>query len=719
MNFRAQNFATSQEGHMQSPMELLLSFLHLAVRKKALIGKCVAVCVAIAIVYIVVTPKQYLATAEMVIDPRKSDEFSTRRDSQVVNSAIDTAVVDSEGAILTSENVALSVIKKLNLVDDPTFAGQPGIVSTVTGWVSKLFGAEQPSDYKRLRWTVEDFEKRLTVKRIGVTYVFDISFLSPDPEQAAQIANAVAAAYVDDVLQAKYSTRLRAASWMQSRLKDLSQQASVAEHAVADFKKQNLIVDTGGRLLDEQQVAELQSQLSLARANKSNAKAKLDRIKEVLTSGKLDLSVADALSNVVISKLRDTYVETSKKEADLSRRLGPKHEATMRLRAEMSHVEAAMFAELKQIGEGYRSDYEIANSQEEGLTAALSKAITQSASTNNAQVRLNQLQSAADAYRALYDTFLQRLGEAVQQQSFPLTETRVVTAATRPLKKSQPKTLLVLAGAILAGGMMGIATGFIREKTDTTMRTANQVETTAEAMHISSVPLLDKRRSGDIEREVLDRPLSAFTEAIREIRVMTEMYRAEHNMQVIGFASALSGEGKSTIAISLATLMAKSRSRVCVVDCDIRNPSLSHLVSPTSNGLVEVLLNEVPLEKAIQYDQVGGFSVLPVSTTRSSDDSSDLLSSPAMKALIDHLRTQYDLVIVDLPPLLAVIDTKAAAAVFDGFVLVTEWGKTSTNTLTEALKASGRVKDRLIGVVLNKVDPRTVNRHRSNYVIAA
>lgn len=720
MNLRAPHFDVipGESSSFLTPGEFVLQLWRSAVAYRRMILGFVCVFVLLAIGYLVITPKQYLATSEMIIDPRKSEDVVPQHSSAPqVDAPVDASVVESEGTVLESENVIQKVIKKLDLVNSPTFADPHGLIPTIKSLtapvLSRLFNISPTTDYERLRATVEDFQSRLTVKRVGVTYVFDISFLSPDPQEAANVANAVAAAYVDDLLGAKYSARLRASDWMQDRLKALSKQTSDAERTVAQFKRDHSIVSTGGRMIDEQQVGELQSQLTLARAAKANAKAKLDRIQEVLATGKLDLSVADALSNQVIITLRDSYVDLSKHVADLESRLGPDHEAPKRLRADMEQVRASIFEELKRIGEGYKSDYQIASSQEIGINADLSKAVAQSADTNEAEVQLAQLESDAQAYRALYDTFLERFGEVVQQQSFPLTETRLVTEASAPLKKSKPKTLLTLLGAIFAGGLCGFGVGWVRDKTDGSLRSGDQAESVAEAPLIANVPRLERRNREALAREAIYRPLSAFAESIRELRVFLEMQRLERSVQIVAVTSAIPDEGKSTIAVNLAGLMAKSKARILLIDGDLRSRSLTTMLGTGTMGLAEVLQGTSSLEDAIMLDETAQFDFLPAATTRT--DSSELLSSPEMRTLLATLRPRYDVIIVDLPPILSVSDAKAVAPVIDGFLLVAEHGRTPVETLSEAVRGSGRIKDRILGIVLNKVAPGGAGSHRGRY----
>ena len=171
----------------------------------------------------------------------------------------------------------------------------------------------------------------LSVKRVGFSYVIEIAFRSGQPELAAQIANGIADAYILDQMDAKYQATQRASSWLQDRIRELRDQASAAERAVVKFKTQNNIVTTGGgekggRLISEQQVAELTSQFMIARAQSAEARARLDRIETVLNTDSrdatVDATVTDSLKNEVVNKLRSQYLELARREADLDARYG-------------------------------------------------------------------------------------------------------------------------------------------------------------------------------------------------------------------------------------------------------------------------------------------------------------------------------------------------------------------------------------------------------------
>src|SRR5262249_10780476 len=243
-----------------------------------------AIAIALGLIYILTTAPSFTATTSMIIDTHKLQLFGQQ--SIFNDMPLDTSTVESQVEILKSENIALAVIKKLNLAEDQEFVGGGGFIGSLIGAVTGLFSfssSDEPaSDFTTRRQAVAAFKSRLNVKRVGLTYVILISFQAHDPDHAAEIANAVATGYIDGRVEAKYNSARRAGVWLQARLNELRDQAAAAENAVVAFKNKNDMVDAGGRTINEQQLAELNSQMLLAQSQTSEARAKLDRVKSVL-----------------------------------------------------------------------------------------------------------------------------------------------------------------------------------------------------------------------------------------------------------------------------------------------------------------------------------------------------------------------------------------------------------------------------------------------------
>ncbi|MET3339148.1 MULTISPECIES: polysaccharide biosynthesis tyrosine autokinase [Bradyrhizobium] len=712
-----------------SPSQTLTSYLDIIRRQFPTMVAIVSACVILALLYLFTAAPLFTSTASMVIDTRKVQLF--QQQSVLGDIAVDSATVETQVEILKSENISLAVIRELHLTDDPEFAGAGGgLLGTVVGAVAGLFSdGHVPSEFELTRKALERFEKNRTVKRLGLTYVMEIGFTSKDPAKAARIANAIADAYIVDSLEAKYQATRRASVWLQDRIKELRTQASAAQKAVVDFKTANNIVDTGGRLMNEQQLAEVNSQLVMAHAATAEAKARMDRINDILKQEIPDASVADALKNDTIVKLRGQYVDMASKESIWAMKYGSDHLAAVNLRRQMAEIKKNIVDELKRIQESYKSDYDIAQTREEAIKSSLANVVSESQLTNQAQVQLRELESNAQSYQAMYDNFLQRYMESVQQQSFPITEARVISAASTPLVKSFPKTLIVLAIAVFGGLMLSFGAAMARELTDKVFRTTGQVEEVLGANCIAILPALGGAPSGsklgakfarksnpqpDLLRYVIENPLSRFSEAIRSLKVAVDLNSIVRENRVLATTSTLPNEGKSTLSTNLAQLMAHGGARVILVDGDLRNPSLSRALVPDAKiGLVDVVANKVQLEDALTVDPETKLSILPAGITSKLFHTNEILASKAMHSLITLLRSKYDYVVVDMPPMAPVVDVRVTSSFVDSYVFVVEWGKTNIDVVRHNLRGSPEIQDKLLGVVLNKADTQALARYES------
>jgi succinoglycan biosynthesis transport protein ExoP len=455
-------------------------------------------CVGLALTYVFMTPKAYTATAALFLDSHKTQSLQ-QQSPMGLDIPVDSSMVDSQVEILKSESIALSVIKELGLAEDPEFTGPSGDpIDTIMRVIGSLlaFGTDIPTPDGRLRATLSRFQENLTVKRLFQSYVIELSYRSRTPDRAAKIANAVAEAYIVDSLEAKYQSSRRAAGWLQDRLKELRAQASSAERAVVDYKAKNNIVDSGGRLLTEQQLAEVNSTLTIARTQRAESEARLERVTQILRSENADGSalfdnlatVADTLRNEVITRLRQQYLDLSAREADWSGRYGRNHLAVVNLRNQMREIRKSITDELRRIAETYKSDVEIARAREDSAQKALSETIAASNDTSQAQIVLRDLESNAQSARALADNFLQLYMMSVQQQSFPITDARIITKALPPLRPSSPKSVLILIAALLGGSILALLICLYRDLSDAVFRTSRQVEDHLGVSCLASVP---------------------------------------------------------------------------------------------------------------------------------------------------------------------------------------------------------------------------------------
>jgi polysaccharide biosynthesis transport protein len=753
-------------------LDSILGFLR---RQHLVITPILFAALALAVLYLYTTPSSFTAQAVIIIDTRKIQLF--QQPSAFGETAIDSQMVESQVQILKSKKLALSVVKELHLAEDPEFiAAYSGLIGSFLQYFPNSYSAwDTPSQSELTRHALRVFADHLTVSRVGLSYAIEINFRSITPERAAQIANVTAAAYIADQLEAKYSSLRRTADWLQQRIQELHEQSVASERSVVDFKIAHHMVDAGGRLTNEQQIAEVNSQLVIAHTQTSEARARLDRIETVLRErpavttldatvenrsqngviSKLatDATVADSLKNNVITKLRSQYLDLANREAELSTRFGREHLAATRIRDQMREIRKSILDELRQIAETYKSEYEIAKHRQDALQAEFAQLVSVSNATNHAQVTLRELESTAESSRGLYDNFLQRYMESIQQQTFPIAEARLISSADPPITRSHPKVALVLMLSTVGGLFAGLGLAVVRDLKDRTFRTTGQIQNVLGVDYIAVVPRLKSDRAArrsprrkasaeshlrsikdrtagkcsgsqgtdigcgvrTIVREptaiwaAVDSPLSRFAEGLRTIKRHADVSASK----IIGFTSSLPQEGKSTIAGAFAVLTAQAGARVILVDCDLRNAALSRALAPSAEiGIVDVVANRARLDEATWVDPSTNVSFLPVVESRLAP-SGEILNSTTTRKLFEEIRERYDYIVVDLPAL-ASVDASTTTDLIDAYVLVIEWGRTTVDVAGHALACAPGIYRNLLGAVLNKADIRRLCQDEGN-----
>ena len=708
-------------------------------RQARVVAAAAAVALLLGLAYTATAVPKYTATTDILIDSQKDQNALS---ASIAELTFDTGAIDSQVEVMKSEKIALSVISTMNLTSDPEFMGSRGtligqafgllrVVFDFSGWflTRQKSGAESDADLKRA--AMSELMANLDVRRVARTYVLAVGYTSPDRNKAAAIANAFAEAYLTDQLDSKFEATRRAAGWLQTRIADLKQQSLAADFAVQKFKAdKGIVVTTGGDkpgLISDQQLTDLNEQIGLARADTAKAEARYQQIEDLLKSGRVGASVPDSLANPVINDLREKFLAASKTEAQLESKLGAGHLQVINLRREMEEYQRLIFEELQRIGESYRSDAEVARQKEQSLTLSMSGLVGASAGTNQTLVQLRELERESETYKNLYQTFMQRYQEAIQQQSFPVNEARVITVATPPGSASYPKRSLILALSLVMGAMVGSGLGALREYRDRVFRTASQVRdqlgleflgllqevdasATVKGGKGESQDLKHIRVANSLQRYSIDHPLSSFAETLRSTKVAVDLALGDKRPKVVGVISALPNEGKSTVAKNFASLLAHLGARAVLIDGDLRNPGLTRdLARQAEAGVLEAIRGDRPLRDFLLSEPDSGLVVLPAVVRKRVQHSSELLSSPGMRAVVAELGKVFDYVVIDVPPLGPVVDVRAAASLFDAFLLVVEWGRTPRAVVENILASDSALYEKCVGVVFNKVNLKKVN----------
>ena len=420
-------------------------------------------------------------------------------------------------------------------------------------------------------------------------------------------------------------------------------------------------------------------------------------------SGKINY----ALNNTDLVKLRSQYRELAARETELKLRVGPKHAALVKLHGQIEVIQTAIRAEEKRIADVYMNEYQVAKAREKELAGNVAQLARETGGSSQAQVKLRELESSAETLHNLYGNFLQKFKEVntIQTETVPIQNARIITRAAPPLYKSPKKPLAILAGSTIFGLLFGAGILLAREWAADVFRTAKAVEQVSDKKCVV-LPMIEPQ-STLLEEFVLDKPYSRFTEGLRNVKALIDSTPGGHGAKVIGVVSSVPDEGKTIVAANLASLIiASSGARTLVIDSDLHLRKLTAALASSANeGFIDALEDPSRLSAFIVKRERSGLDVLPCPSPARIPNAAELLGSPDMEQMLAAARASYDYIIIEIAPIMSVVDLKTIERFIDAFVFVVEWGQTKRSLVLDALSEAQVIRERLVGMVLNKADP--------------
>lgn len=665
---------------------------------------CVLVCTAAALRTIV---PRYTAHAEILLDPRREKPFGPDDNLHLIS--LDAADVESAVALIRGGTLLRRVAAAEHLADDAEFAAAADSAG------SAPFGAP-PARLWPDSASAAALARTLRVERVGKSYALAITITSIDPSKAARLANAVANAFVGDQREARLESSRHAAAFFAERLEPLGRQLHQSEAALERFRREHgLLARTASAesgssttTINEQQLGELNSRLVGAQAETAQAWARYSQARAVETQGGALESIPDVIRSNLIAELRRQHAEASRKEADLASRYTDAYPLLIDARAARRDLEHAIAREITRILGNLKGAFDVAKSQEDALRASLAVTTGAAGLDSDLGPRLRELERQKLADQTLFETYLAKARTAEQRSSFDDLDVRVISPAEPPAVPAYPQRWLVVACMSVFGLGLGVALGLALDALAPGFLSPRHTEAELGLPVIAAVPWLRSRervvegKLVDPPRTLASSPHSRYAEAVHCIRAGVRM-SGGLPAKVVLVSSSDSGEGKSMIALSLALAGARAGQRVLILDADLRSPSLSRYFGYEHRlGLVDMLTGLVGTEDTT-VALGGGLAIMP--SGRRSAVAPDLFASPRMQLYLEHLRSIYDLVVIDAAPAGAVVDARVLADLSDRIVFVVGWRHTAREAVARNLQSLGHPR-KLAGIVLNKVDER-------------
>ena len=719
------------------------SYIQMARRQTFSIAATTAAALAICAVYLVARVPTYTATTVLLIDTRKVRAVQDAYAFTAQGEAFDTHLA-SQIEVLRSPRITQWVLDKLptDIGVDAANDGAGPISNILAQILYPLgIGADDPRRAGELtaaqqrRILGRQIAEGLAVKRLGRTQLVEISYTGLDPVRAARIANAFGDAYMAEQADAQVEAATRATTWLRGQLDDLKGAVQRSEMAVQRFKADRGLVSASGRLVEDQKLSDLTTQMSSLKAETLRLEARYAKVKEALSSNRLDPAILEAIGSSAVEQNRARYLVAERGERDISRRLGPGHATAQRLRAEMQDFHKLTLQELNRLAEGLRNEFDIAKAREKSAGDQYRGLVGTNSAANETMVELRELERTSDSFKAIYASALQRNQEAVQQQSFAATDIRVIGRAAPPVGTSGPSPFKSLLYSLLLGAMGGVGIGALRELLDDTFRTRRGTGQLLGVAAVHQLPRLTPGKAaaddavpgeapheGPLLDHVIAHPRSQFAETLQAVKVTLMGQPPEPPARVIGVVSVMPGEGTTTIAQNLAAALAQMGSKALLIDADLRDPTLTRALAPDAGRGVQEAIAEGRAGAGMVIRQAGsGLDLLPAAGADRITAPVGLLTSPGFAKLLKQASIDYDYVILDLPSLAACSDADAIAGSLDGFLLVVEWGKTTKRQTADILREHEAVQAKCLAVALNKIDWPRLQRYEpfdapSNYL---
>ena len=698
------------------------SAIQLAVRRILVIGITAAVVFGV-IAYITLTQTPiYKSTATVIVDSRQTNVIDLG--AVISGAALNTPVIDTEVKVMGSRSLMERVAADQNLVEEVEFNPSlippkpPGFLSSVFSGFSGDSEEEviPPTEEEIFGSVVSRLMSKVSVSRVGTTYLIDVTVSSTSPDMAARLANAIAEQYGVEQLEAKLEATERATRWLSDRVEALQSEVTAKETLVEQFRSASGLLAAQGATLTESNIALLQRQKVELEADLSRLSSRYNSMRRQIDSGVGVDVLGEVLDSPVIAQLKTQLAEAQRKVAEFESRYGPRYPALFAARNEVDDYTRQIDNEIRRITENLRVEVEVAQDQIRRLDQRIGASRASLVQNNNSQVRLNDLERDAEASRLILEEFIQRFKQTREQDELVQPDARVLSRASAPKSPASPRKLLNFIIGMLLGGIMGVGLALILEMFDSKIGSLEEIERKFGVPGLGTVPFIKTLRilgfgskpPGDF---LISNPLSAYAESMRFLRASIAIAQIEDDAKTVTIASSLPNEGKTSLTLSLGRMSALSGDPTLVIDGDFRRRQLTQTAGLKPEfGLVEHLMGQCDIEDAIYKDQYTNLDLLAL--TPDGMNIHDMFASRGFDELMKRLRERYALILIDTGPILLMAEAGIIASKTDKTLMVVRWRHSRRAAVRRAMEVLRSMKADVLGITLNMVD-LSKKRHHS------
>ncbi|MGD8172074.1 GumC family protein [Vibrio sp. TRT 21S02] len=672
------------------------------------------------LVLLSITPK-YESTATLLIEAKANNAVSIK---EVVGvDGQQKEYYSTQFAILKSRRIAEQVVEKLSLAELPEFNPSLNKEKSLLGELKSAFRSiplfsssnksklsEEELAKAQLQNTVEIFRSKLTITPLRGTQLVDITYESTDAQLAADIANAVGEAYIDDAVNARIDATAHASTWISGRLETLKEELRKSEQALIDFlAKEKLIDDSGIDAQASSVINDLTLRLSETTEKRIELESAYNTLRNSKNIGDQQFTTIPAINShqqvVTISSL---LADSEKEVTELSKRYGPKHGAMQTAIAKRDNLKHQLSNVIKQLVSGLGQELNAVRSQERLIKAELDKKVSEFQSLTVKKRQYDALVREEQTNRNILNIFLNREKETSATVDFDAKTARFTDVAIAPQYPAKPRKKIIVMFVFVASFGFAIFTLLILDALRNTFETTKEFEEKIGVVPLGGITKIKAKNlsKGEMVSSVFfDEKCTAFSESIRSIRTAVLLASSQNKKKTFAISSSLPGEGKTTAAIHLAQAFAQME-KVILVDADLRKPMVSSRFGSAKHrqGITNHLLMDASLEECIFTDSQSNVDILPAGMF--TPNPQELLASEKFKILIETLEKKYDKVIIDTPPTIPVSDSLIVGKLIGSVLLIVKSNSTKTNTIKETLSRYISHDVKFDGIVLNQISEK-------------
>ena len=652
------------------------------------------------------TPR-YIAVGTLIYEP---SEYKLRELQSILqNDPTTEAVMASQAEIVRGLRVVEAVVKRGNLYNDPEFnpARRPrghlrSAIEAVTAWFHRT--ASPPA--AALAGPTQDIGRNATLMAVQAAFdvhtvkfsrVLEVTFTATDPQLAASAVNNAMDAYIKSQYAAKHRAVEHATGLLDDRATELRKEVRTGEDRIAAYRATAGLAQGMHAGMDAEEISHLAEDLVHARTALGNAEARLDA-----ASGRAGAEAQAAIAPSVV-QLRAQQDQISAEIQAQQGRLGPNHPEAIALRRQYADAERAVAAETGRVVAATDAEVRAARERVAALEKDMRKGEQAADRSAQAQVALNAMQRDVEAARQELQAVLDRIQQTAQQASVESSEAHEISLALPPDTPSFPRTVPLMAAAVAFGVLDGLLLVYLLELADNTLRSGEAVRAAFGLPCFALLPELPRRQLGHLSADeyVVRKALSPFAEQVRTLR--TGLRIGHDHPRVVAVTAARPAEGKTTVALALARSAALSGEHVLIMECDLRRPTFAdRMRSSAPVGLADCLRQKLTPHQAICTDAVTGMDVMQAG--RIGSDLPDRFLSDTMARMLAELRGEYDLILLDSPPVQAIAEARILAGIADATLLCVRWCATPRPVVQHTLELLEEANAHVVGCVLTRVD---------------